>query len=175
MSNLRSLFTKRKIALLAAAGVLALGLTAGMVMAQGDAEKPGAGLIPAKTFVDRVAENLGLDSDVVKEAFNKASRQYEDDRYQDRLNRMVENGRLSQEEADERYSWFQGRPDSLIQERRYGYIERDSNVRGKFGDHRRGRHGARGFRNGRHGGPPMELVPAVPPTPPAGSNQNSLQ
>ncbi len=165
MRKLRGLFTKRKIALLVAVGVLALGLTAGVVLAQGDGGRQAMQLIPSTTFTDRVAEILGLDGEVVKDAFSQAQREQEDEQYKGRLDLMVDGGRITQEEADERYSWFQSRPDTVVAE--YGHGKRDghSQFRGRSGRGHNGWHGARGFSHGRHGGPALELVPAVPVDP----------
>ena len=109
----RRTLSKRKITLLAAVAVLVLGLTAGVVMAQesGDGETS-----PAKTFAGRVAEILGLEEATVQSAFTQARRAGEDAAYRSRLDRMVENGRLTQEDADARFTWFEGRPDSVVSE-----------------------------------------------------------
>ena len=165
MRKLRGLFTKRKIVLLVAVGALALGLTAGVVLAQGNGGRNTMRIVPSTTFSDRVAEILGLDGEVVEDAFAQAQRGQEDELYRGRLDRMVEGGRITQEEADERYSWFQSRPDTVVAEYGHGKRGGHSQFQGRSGYGHDGWHGPRGSRHGRHGGPALELVPAVPINP----------
>ena len=152
---------KRTIAILVAAGLLALGLTVGVVVAQdgvndgnGTSSTPTPTTAPAAgtTFADRVATILGLESDTVRDAFTEARRDQEDERYKSRLDRMVEAGRLTQEEADARYAWFQDRPDSVIREHGKGKRGRLSFDRGRFDDRGDGWDGPRRGRHGRFGG-----------------------
>ncbi len=162
---------KRTIAILVAAGLLALGLTVGVVMAQdggnGASSTPAAGT----TFADRVATILGLESDTVREAFTEARRDQEDEAYKSRLDRMVEAGRLTQEEADTRYAWFQDRPDSMIREHGKGKRGRLSFNRGRFDGPGDGWDGPRRGRHGRFGGAKGQMTPVDPvPTLSGGSS-----
>jgi hypothetical protein len=136
--------TKRKISILVAIGVLALGLTAGVVMAQDSGN--GNSSSEGQTFAARVAQILGLEEATVDSAFTQASRQAEDEAYRARLDRMVEAERLTQEDADARFTWFQGRPDSTVSE--YGKSHHSFRG-GEFREHRGGRSGHDGFRHGR--------------------------
>ena len=165
MKRLSALLTRRKIAILIAVGVLALGLTAAIPLAQGGEPKQARQLTSSTDFADRVAEILGLEGEVVRDAFTQARRGEEDESYKGRLDLMVERGRLTQEEADERYSWFQGRPDSTIKQYGQGKQGGRSFFRGRHDSGKQGWHGPRGSRHGRHGRQATELAPEIPATP----------
>ena len=101
---------KRGIIAVLLVGVVALGVTGGVVLAQED----GAGDDSSKrSFAARVAEKLGLDESQVQEAFDEVRRDMADEAIDRKLARMVEAGRLTQEEADEIKAWSDSRPDSL--------------------------------------------------------------
>ena len=59
----------------------------------------------------RVAEILGLDTAVVDDAIKQAREELRDEAIQKKLNALVENGRLTQEQADEYLNWTQSKPD----------------------------------------------------------------
>ena len=164
---------KRTIAILVAAGLLALGLTVGVVMAQdgGNGVSGTSASASTTTFADRVATILGLESDVVQAAFTTARRQQEDESYKSRLDRMVEAGRLTQDEADARYTWFEGRPDSMIREYGQGKRGRHSFIRGRFRADGDGWYGPGRGRHGRFGGTKGQMTPVDPaPTHSGGSS-----
>ena len=142
---------KHKISILVAIGVLALGLTVGVVMAQDSGHETSGS--ERQTFAARIAQILGLEEAAVQSAFTEASRQAEDEAYQARLDRMVEAGRLTQDEADARFTWFQGRPDSTVSE--YGKNGRSFRG-GESRRHHDGRRGPDGFRHERRGREHME-------------------
>jgi hypothetical protein len=101
-------------------------------------------------IASRVAAKLGLDEAQVKDAFNQAVREMEDEALQQKLDRMVERGRVSQEQADEYRQWYLSRPDGPIPDfpfRRFG--------RGRFWD-RHGRHGEGFHKEGVSPAPPPE-------------------
>ena len=89
--------------------VLVLGLTAGAVLAYGNGNGDGA----LGSFVSRVASILGLDEAQVQDAFDQAARDIQDDRLQQRLDRLVESGHLTQEQADEYREWMDSRPEGI--------------------------------------------------------------
>lgn len=92
--------------------VVALAVTGGTVLAQ---DQPSDETTPPKaTFISRLAQNLGLDEATVRDAVQQTVREMEDERVKHRLDRLVEAGRLTQEEADEIYAWFQARPDAVV-------------------------------------------------------------
>lgn len=90
--------------------VLALGITGGTVLAQ---ESVPSGASPAKSFASRVAAKLGLDEAKVQGAFNQAARDIQNEAQQQKLDRMVAQGRLTQAQADQIKQWYQSRPEVL--------------------------------------------------------------
>ncbi len=129
-------------------GLLAIGVTGGAVFAQGDGT---GGDSPAQSFVSRVAAILGLDEAQVQDAFKQATREMQDEAVQQKLARLVEQGRLTQEQADEYLEWYQSRPDTLPP----GLPFRGLGGRGFFGERFRGGHGFGG----------MKFYQEAPPTP----------
>ena len=169
---------KRTIAILVAAGLLALGLTVGVVMAQDGGTSTTATPTPAPTptteeattFADRLAAILDLESATVQEAFAEARRDQEDEAYKSRLDQIVEAGKLTQEEADARYTWFQDRPDSIVRKYGEGKRGRHSFNRGRFGGRGDGWDGPRRGRHGRFGGAKGQMTPAGPTPTPSGES-----
>ena len=102
------MLTKRRIIVLAITGVMAALVTGGALLAQGDGsgEEPGR-----QSFASRVATILSLDEGVVQDAFTQARGDIRDERFQMRLDRLVEQGHLDQEQADELRNWYESRPD----------------------------------------------------------------
>ena len=134
------------------AGLLALGAMGGVVLAQGGEE---GGNSPLQGFASRVAGILGLDEVKVQDAFQQASTEMQDDAMQQKLARMVEQGKLTQQEADEYQAWDKDRPQSLGQ----GFGLRRFGPRGFFGGFMRGGHWGQGM--GVHGG----ISPSPTPEP----------
>ena len=91
------------------AAVMVLGIMGGVVMAQetddGDSEK--------QSFAARVADTLGLDETTVQDAMDEAREEMREEALQAKLDRLVENGHMTQEQADEYETWIEARPDGL--------------------------------------------------------------
>lgn len=102
--------SKRLIAVLAIVGVVAAGITGGVAVAQ---TSDGGEAAPVQGFVGRVANILGLEPEQVQDAFLQARREMQNESLKMRLDRMVERGLLTQEQAAEQYNWFQSRPENL--------------------------------------------------------------
>ena len=70
-----------------------------------------------------VAEILGLDTAVVDDAIKQAREELRDEAIQNKLNTMVEKGRLTQGQADEYLNWIQSRPEGMpgIGKRHWGH------------------------------------------------------
>lgn len=106
---------KRKLIILpVAATMIVVGIfTAGAVMAQGN-DTNGTDTTPAvQSFASRVASILGLDETTVQNAMDQAHKDMQDEAMKAKLDAMVEQGRLTQEQADSYYQWYQDRPEGL--------------------------------------------------------------
>ena len=67
----------------------------------------------ANKFAIRVADILGLDVAEVDDAIKQARKELMNEAIEKKLNSLVENGRLAQEQADEYLEWIQSRPDGM--------------------------------------------------------------
>ena len=67
----------------------------------------------ASRLAAKVAVILGLDTAVVDDAIKQARRELRDEAGQKKLNALVENGRLTQEQADEHLNRLQSRPEGI--------------------------------------------------------------
>ena len=89
-----------------AVSILAVvGIFAG-IAAQSDGAGDGK-----RSFADRVASILGLDSSVVQDAFTQAKQEMRDEHKGEYLAKLVEHGKLTQEEADAIVAWQDSKPD----------------------------------------------------------------
>ena len=121
-----------------------IGLGSATALAQeSDGETSGLGLIA------RVASILGLQEQQVQDAFDQAQQELRDEQFEEmvgqRLDALVESGRITQEQADELREWYAERPDS--------FWLAGGSARGRKGD---GDHanklGGRGFDGGKRFG-----------------------
>jgi hypothetical protein len=90
--------------------VLALILTVGggVVYAQtSSAADNGTG----DSFAARVAAILGIDQAQVEDAFDQARKEMREEALDSRLQKMVEEGTITQEQADQYKEWAESRPD----------------------------------------------------------------
>ena len=99
---------KKLVVGLAAAIVVVLGLAGGTVLAQ-SAEEDGE----KKSFAERVAEILGLESDTVEDALKQAKSEMKDERTDAWLDKAVEAEKITQEEADAYSDWLDDRPEGV--------------------------------------------------------------
>ena len=91
-------------------GILAIGITGGAALAHGGGTD---GEPPANKFASRVATILELDETQVREAFKQAALELRNEALQQRLDALVAQGHLSQEDADAIAEWHRSRPDAL--------------------------------------------------------------
>ncbi len=89
-------------------GLLVIGVTGGAVLAQGEGENGDSSV---KSFASRVATILGLEEAKVQEAIDQARTEIQDERIQSILDRKVESGLMTREEADQYAEWYGARPD----------------------------------------------------------------
>jgi hypothetical protein len=102
---------KKRLLLPVAATMIVISIfTGGVVMAQenGDGETP-----VIESFASRVAAILGLDEAQVQDAMDQARREMQDEALKSKLDSLVEQGRLTQEQADEYWQWYQSRPEGI--------------------------------------------------------------
>ncbi|MCJ7653956.1 MAG: YckD family protein [Dehalococcoidia bacterium] len=83
--------------------VLLLGVTVGVAMARDGADSQG----PGQDILARVAEILGIDQQKLTDAFEQARTEFE----AQRLNELVEEGKITQEQADQLKAWEAAKPD----------------------------------------------------------------
>ena len=100
---------KRWIAAALVVALLTVTATGAVVLAGGS-----GGGTPGESIISRVAAILGLDEDQVQDAFDQAVTEVRDERFQSRLDALVESGRITREQADEYLEWRQARPDFLF-------------------------------------------------------------
>ena len=177
------------IGIFAVAALLMGAITVGVVAAQdtGVGENTAeAENSKSTTILGRVAAILGLDEATVEDAFQQARKDQKTEAYREKLDRQVENGRITSEEAEEQFLWFQSRPDSMA-----GSFRRGGHRRPGFGNVRpfQGKHfGMRMHRGGslwaspdfsisgwhKHDGQeslPKEVVPTEPSSEPDPASQ----
>ena len=71
-------------------------------------------MIPrGKAFAARVADILGLDETTVQDAIDQAKAEMQEEALQAKLDRLVENGHMTQEQADEYKTWIESKPEGL--------------------------------------------------------------
>ena len=92
------------------AGVLAISITGGVALAQDDGTGIGS---PWSKIASKVAVILGLEEADVQAALDQAAREIQDEALQQKLDCMVEEGRLTPEQADEYGQWSQSRPEGI--------------------------------------------------------------
>ena len=108
---------KRFILLATLAIVLLVGTLGGVVLAQDDGGNETQVENQCGVVLDRIAaiyeENTGvaIDPEQLREAFNQAHSEMRAEALQNRLAEAVEQGVLTQEEADQYLEWWQARPD----------------------------------------------------------------
>ncbi|MFC2060445.1 hypothetical protein ACFLTZ_05080 [Chloroflexota bacterium] len=111
------------------AGLLAfivlVGSTAGIVFAQSGSEDD----VQPNTVLARVAEILNIDQQALEDAFNQARTEMRGEAMDAYLQKLVDEGEITQEEAKEYKEWCESRPDIMFQK---GF----------------GRSGSHGFRGG---------------------------
>lgn len=103
----------KKLLLIAVAAtlVLTVGLT---TVALADSPSDGDNG-PVRTFISKVASILGLGEEQVADAFEQARQEIRDEAQGQCLQDAVEEGRITEEEADQIRQWWQDRPEALEQ------------------------------------------------------------
>jgi len=101
------------VTIMAITVILLMGTIGGIVSAQTPAPT-----VPAPTqstgqdtLLARVAEILDVDQADLEAAIRQARQEMRSDAMKDRLEKLVEQGQITQEEADQYLEWWQARPD----------------------------------------------------------------
>ncbi|MYB76132.1 MAG: hypothetical protein F4X83_03355 [Chloroflexi bacterium] len=161
---------------------LALGIGGGTALAQENEEE---GEKPIQSVIARVATILGLEEQQVQDAFDRARQEIRDERFEEmigqRLDTLVESGRITQEQADEMRAWYAERPDSFWlaagSDRSKGFDRhRGRASRGPGHFSAKGHHFSRGDCPGKGETAPADATPEAPaatPTAPAGSSNDN--
>jgi hypothetical protein len=99
------------IGILVAVIVLITGLV-GVIAVNAQTPSPSTtASSPQKNFADRVAKILGLDEAQVENAFIQAEKEIRDEALTNRLNSLVQQGKMTQDQADQYQQWWESRPD----------------------------------------------------------------
>ncbi len=118
---------KKKLALIGMAAILALSLLGfglGTTVFASDeqaTDNTTNQTTPYETFLGKVADKLGLEYDVVQQAVQEARQEMMQEALQERLQDAVDEGLITQEQADEILQWMQNRPDALDQLEGFGF------------------------------------------------------
>ncbi|MFC2022651.1 hypothetical protein ACFLTL_00595 [Chloroflexota bacterium] len=92
--------------------LLVTGLIGGVALAQDNAGSTPANTNDSQpTLLERVAEILGIDQQQLEDAFAQAQTERKDAALRDYLDKLVAEGKITQEEADEYWTWQHSRPD----------------------------------------------------------------
>jgi hypothetical protein len=147
---------KRKmviISALAAAVILTVGLVGGIAYADSSTSTDSAAKNPQMVLADKVASILGLDASEVEAAFTQAQKEIKAERLDNQLQKLVDDGKISQDEAAQYKTWLESRPDIDIP----------------------GLDSGRGGRGGHGGmmGPGMGTPPGAPPDSATGTSSGS--
>ena len=93
------------------AAVMVLGIMGGVAMAQETSDEDGNS--EKKSFAARVADILGLDETTVQDAIDQAKAEMQEEALQAKLDWLVENGHMTQDQADEYKTWIESKPEGL--------------------------------------------------------------
>ena len=102
------------ISALLVAVLLTVGVTTTVMAQEGEEEET----VPAtetseKDLLDRVADILGIEKEDLINAFKQAQQEMREEAFIRALDKAVEGGRITQEQADEIIEWWGQRPDVL--------------------------------------------------------------
>ena len=90
-----------------AAAVLLAGTIGGVVLAQSNGATGGSG----NTLLARVATILGIDQQKLQDAFTQAEKDMRQEALSNRLKSLVDQGKITQDQADQWKTWLDSKPD----------------------------------------------------------------
>lgn len=110
--------SKKFIIISVIVAVVLTAAVAGVALAQTGGSDAQTG---QTTLMGRVAAILGIDQQKVEDAFSQAKKEMADEALDAKLKAMVENGKITQDQADQYRTWWQARPDSpLLAQKQFG-------------------------------------------------------
>jgi len=95
------------IPILAVVAVLIIGIIGITAYAK---SSPNASPDTRNSFAARVADILGIDQEKVESAFEQASQEMRDEAMNSRLQKLIDEGKMTQEQADQYKAWMESRP-----------------------------------------------------------------
>ncbi len=110
-------FKKKPLIIALIAVAAAVGITTGVVFAQDENEEAAA---QPETLLERVCEiyedntGVALEPEALKDAFAEAQDEMMAEAMESRLDKLVEEGVITQEEADQFKEWWQAKPDMSL-------------------------------------------------------------
>ena len=111
------------------AAVMLLGIMGGVAMAQETDDEDGDST--KQTFAARVADILDLDETTVQDAMDQAREEMREEALQAKLDWLVENGHITQEQADEYEEWIESRPEGLSPKMFGGFGKKHHRFKGR--------------------------------------------
>lgn len=117
------MWRSKKLAIVAAVAVVVLaGSIGGAVVAQnGDGSQPGAqheALLGRVCQIYQEKTGVAIDQEVFKDSFAQAQGEMRTEALQNRLQSLVDEGKISEDEAEQYLEWWQSRPDVPV---RFGF------------------------------------------------------
>ena len=100
-------FRKKVVIIPVLVALVVVGCITGIALAQDESDTP------QDTLLAKVATILGIDQTELENAFSQAQQEMRDEALSNYLADMVEQGKITQEEADQYKSWWSSRPDAL--------------------------------------------------------------
>jgi hypothetical protein len=101
------------VSVLAVALMLTVGLVGSAVYASSttSTDTPAN---PRMVLADKVAEILNLDTSTVEAAFTQAQKEIREEAQDNQLQKLVDDGKITQEQADQYKTWLESKPDVNI-------------------------------------------------------------
>jgi len=105
-----------KFGLIALVAIIALGVgITAVVSAESPEGEAGSAGGPRQVFLGKVAATLGLGEDQVADAFVQARQEMREECQQQRLQTAIEEGLITEQEAEQIREWLDSRPEALQQ------------------------------------------------------------
>jgi len=108
---------KKWVIVVVLAVVVVAGSVAGVALAADNGDEGGSAPVGDGALLDRVCQiyekNTGttIDPEALQDAFAQAQSEMQDEAMQNRLQNLVEQGKITQAQADQYLEWWQARPD----------------------------------------------------------------